>query len=228
MRLGVGLVAAATAALSVSACSSSHDGSAGSLEVRAVIMPAQHAAHVRPNPFGSLHVPASEDAYRTLSRSRQSRLAEALRGVDCAHPPQLSGTAARVVCSADHWVYLVGAPIFTGDDVTSATPLAPSPDNSYQWKIQLFLDSSGADKIYAWTSRHQIESPIGEFGAEQTKRKPPCGASARTPCSDFLAYIVNGKVVAVPPTFDTFRSAVLVTGAFTEASANRLAHKIAG
>jgi hypothetical protein len=227
MRLRWTPVVAVVSAVVVSGCSSGGKSSA-SLEVRPVIMPAQHVTHVRSDPFAALHVPADENAFDSLSRSQQAALAEALRGVDCAHPPALSGSPDRVVCSRDSFAYLVGAPLFTAANVTHAAPIAPDRDVSYQWEIALTLDSAGADKAYQWTTQYHLDDPVGEFGAEQTSKKVPCGAAAGFPCSDFLAYISDGVVVTVPPTFDPVQTADLVTGDFNEVSAARLAREIAG
>lgn len=231
MRLLSGPVFAVVAALAVAACSSSGGGTktkSGSLEVRPVIMPAEHATNGGANPFASLHVPATEAGYSSLSPTQRTALLNALRHVDCAHPPAFANSSVRVACGSGSYAYLLGAPLFTADNVTSAVPQAPDPNVSFQWNIQLMLDSTGADRVYRWTSEHHAGDPDGEFGAEQSTAKPPCGPGALTPCSDFLAYISNGVVVSVPPTFIPFRSAVTLSGAFNRESATKLAHKITG
>lgn len=230
MRVRTGLILASAAALAVAACSSSGNGrNAASLEVRPVIMPAQHATAAHTGPFGSLRVPTDEDAYSALSPTRQAALATALRGVDCAHPPTLSNSDVRVVCDAQSYAYLLGAPIFTAHDVASATPISPTVNGvTDQWRIELSLKSAGADRMWDWTSQHHTDFPDGEFTVTQTSTKPPCGKAVKTPCSDFLAYTSDDLVVTVPVTFDPFRSAVLVSGDFDKVAATRLAHKIAG
>src|SRR4051812_16148322 len=92
----IGPVVVAAVVFTLAACTSSGGGqsSPGSFEARPLVMPAQHATHIRPHPFGSLHVPADEPAYSRMSRGQRADLVKALRGVDCAHPPTLSGTAA--------------------------------------------------------------------------------------------------------------------------------------
>lgn len=230
MRLLRGAVAAVIAAVAVPACSSSggRHTSSGSLEVRPVIMPAQRATGARADAFGSLQVPADERAYGRSSRAQQTRLASALRGVDCARPPKLTGTAARVVCSKDSYAYLLGAPIFTAHDVTHVTALPSSSVGSTDWDIRLTLTSAGAEKAYEWTSRHHVNSPIGAFNVVQTSAQPPCGAATRTPCSDFLAYVSDDVVVTVPVIFDPLKTFILVSGNFTAAAATKLARTIAG
>ncbi len=229
MRRPIGLVVAAAAAALMSACTSSggRDHRGGAFEARPVIMPAQHATAVHTDPFGSLHVPADEAAYSRLSRSQQARLANALRGVDCAHLPKLSGTAVRVACDPDSYVYLLGAPLFNANDVKSATPIAPS-DVYVQWRLALSLNSTGGEKMWDWTSQHHTEFPDGMYTVTQTSSKPPCGATVKTPCADFLAYISDDVVVTVPVISDPFRTAVLISGDFDARAAVQLAHKIAG
>jgi hypothetical protein len=226
----MGAVIVAAVAATAGVCTScSGGGRSGSLEVRPVIMPAQKTTAVRADSFGSLHVPATEDAYSNLSRSRRAMLAEALRGVDCAHPPTLSGTAVRVVCDAQSYAYLLGAPIFTAGNVTGAAPIAPTYNGvTSQWRLALSLDSTGGDRMWEWTSAHHTEFPDGMFTVTQTSAKPPCGVTVRSACSDFLAYVSDGVVATVDVTFDPFRTAVVVDGAFNKASATRLAHRITG
>ena len=191
-------------------------------------MPAQHAGTARANSFASLQLPSDETAYSRLSRGKQAALATALRGVDCAHPPVLTGTDDRVVCDEEAFVYLLGAPLFTADDVVTATPIEPSLSTSSQWKIALSLKSSAGDKVFAWTSQYHVDAPNGVYTVNQTSSRPPCGADARTPCSDFLAYLSGAKIVSVPLIAASFKTAVLVEGDFDEVSATRLARKITG
>jgi preprotein translocase subunit SecD len=192
-----------------------------------MIMPGQHSTQVRANPFGSLHVPATERAYTALSRQQRAALQAALRSVDCAHPPTLSGTAAQVVCDAQSDVYLLGAAIFTGNDVKDAMA-TPGTNGDPQWSLQLSLNATAADRMYKWTSRYNVQSASGVYNDVQTSAKAPCGASTRTPCADFLAYVSHDKVVTVPVTFEPTQSVVKVLGDFDEASASRLARNIVG
>jgi len=230
MRLRTGAAVAGAALFALSACTSSGGGAAsGALEVRAVIMPAQHVATVQPGAFAAVHVPADEDAYSRLTPAQHTQLVNALRGVDCAHPPALPKTDVRVVCDAYSYAYLVGPAIFTAHDVRSAAPIAPTRNGvTPQWRIALSLSSSGGDRMWDWTSQHHTDFPDGVYTVTQTSAKPPCGESVKTPCSDFLAYISDDVVVSVPVTFDPFRTAVLLSGDFTKASATRLAHKMTG
>jgi hypothetical protein len=225
----VGAVVAAAAAVAICACTSSGGGNSGdrSFQARPLIMPGQQTTQVRADPFAKIHVPANEAAYNELSRSQRVHLAEALRGVDCAHPPTLSGTADRVVCDAESDVFQLGAPIFTGGDVEHAAPVPPTA-SSPQWSVQLTLASAAADKIYRWTSRYHVQSAVGAYNDVQTSSRAPCGASTFTPCSDFLAYISDDVVLTVPVTFAPSQGTVLVGGEFTKASATQLARKIAG
>jgi hypothetical protein len=223
LRVVLPVVAAITAA-----CSSSggHTGSS-SFEVRPLIMPGLHTTHPRPNPFGSMHVPATEEAYAGLSHRQQAALKRALRAVDCAHPPTLSGTAAEVRCDKQSDAFLLGAAIVTGQDVEKASPIPPN-DRIAQWSVQLTLTPTGTEKLKQWTTRHHSVAQSGEFSDVQRSAKPPCGPSLRTACSDFLAYLSDDTVVTVPVTFAPTISVVTVLGAFNQVSATRLADSVTG
>ena len=229
MRLRAGWLVSAASALALSACSSSGGGATktdGSwFQARPLIMPGQPATAVRADPFGSLRVPTTEYGYYRLSRLQQAQLASALRGVDCAHPPRLPGSADRVVCDTDSDVLLLGAPIFTGNDVTRAEALPPS-ETVAGWRISLSLTESATNKMYRWTSRYHVLRQTGVFTDVQMSSKPPCSLAMFTQCSDFTAYLSNGVVVSVPVTFSAVRT-VVVDGDFNEKLATRLAHKLA-
>lgn len=227
MRLRIGPVLA-VAALVVSACTSSGGGrKSGVFEARPMILPGQHTVAVRADPFGSIRVPQDEVAYSRMSRAQQVAIRNALGAVDCAHPPKLAGTSVRVVCDDESFVYLLGAPLFTAKDVKKAVAIRPlSP--SAQWSVGLTLDSSGADKMYQWTSRYHVPSPVGAFNSAETTAKPPCLQFSTTKCSDFVAYVSGNVVVTVPVTLAPLNSAVSVQGDFTERAATRLAHNITG
>jgi hypothetical protein len=228
VRLLVPLVAAASA-LALAGCSSSGDNrpDAGWFQVRPMIMPGQHSTHPQADPFGSLHVPATENGDTALRPTQQAALRAALRRVDCTHLPSLTGSSARVVCDAQSDVFLLGAPLYNGNDVKKAMSLPPSGGNA-QWSVGLSLEPAAADRLSRWTSRYHVLSTSGAFNDVQTSAKPPCGATTRTLCSDFLAYVSHDRVVTVPVTFAEVHSVVTVLGAFNEASAERLAHQITG
>jgi hypothetical protein len=228
MRLRTLWLVAAVGAMTLAGCTSSGDGGktdGGWFQARPLIMPGQHATAARADPFGSLRVPTSEYNYYRLSPQQKAKLASALRGVDCAHPPVLPGTLDRVVCDSDSDVLLLGAPIFTGNDVTHAEPLPPS-ETVAGWKLSLSLIKAAADKMYRWTSRHNTGHQSGVFNDVQTSAKPPCSLDMITECSDFTAYVSGDTVVSVPVTSSAVQSLVVVDG-FNEKLATRLAHKIA-
>jgi hypothetical protein len=228
MHVRTGLLVAAAAALVGSACTSSGGGAKSDgtwFQARPLIMPGQHATVVRADPFGSLRVPTTESGYYQRGRRQQAQLATALRGVDCAHPPSLAGSADRVVCDSDSDVLLLGPPIFTGNDVTQAEPLAPS-ETVAGWQLSLTLTESAANKMYRWTSRFHTMKQTGVFTDVQTSAKPPCSLATMTQCSDFTAYLSNSTVVSVPVTFSAVRT-VVINGSFNEKLATQLAHKIA-
>lgn len=228
------LVAAAAVAVAMPACTSSggakgsdEKSGAGWFQARPLIMPGQHATTARADPFGSLQVPTSEDAYRKLSRTQRADLANAVHGVSCAHPPHLSETAGRVACDTGADVFLLGAALFTGNDVVRATPMAPSADVE-GWRVSLSLTSAAAERMYRWTSGHHVTAQSGAFNDVQTSSTPPCGPTMTTRCSDFTAYISDGVVVSIPVSFAAFGNTVVISGDFSEAFAAELVRKLAG
>jgi preprotein translocase subunit SecD len=230
----MGWLAAAVFLVAVSACTSSggtktgvEKSGGGWFQARPLIMPGQRATTVRSDPFGSLRAPTNEDAYNKLSRAQQAHLANALRGVDCAHPPQLSEGADRVVCDADSDVFLLGAPLFTGNDVTRAKSSPPSAGVA-GWQVSLSLTPAAADTMSRWTSRHHVAFSSGAFNDVQLSSEPPCGPTSTTQCSDFTAYISDSVVVTVPVWFAAVENSVVINGDFNEAFATRLAHRLAG
>ncbi len=228
MRLRAGRSIAVAAALVLSACTSSGaakktDG--GWFEARPLIMPGQHATSVRPDPFGSLRVPSTETAYYRLTRRQQSQLTRALRRVDCAHPPRLAGNLDRVVCDTDSDVFLLGAPIFTGNDVTGARPLPPS-ESVVGWQISLSLTDTATNTVYRWTTRHHTLQQTGVFDDVQRSSKPPCSLAMIIQCSDFTAFVSDNQAVSVPVTTTAART-VVIDGSFNEKFATRLADRLA-
>jgi hypothetical protein len=198
---------------------------AGWFQARPLILPGQHAAAARPDAFASLHVPTTEDAYNTLGRGQQAELVSALRAVDCAHPPQLSGSDDRVLCDAESDAFLLGPPLFTGNDVTRAKPSPPSASVA-DWQVSLSLTSDAGATMYHWTSRHHVTVQSGAFNDVQTSSKPPCGPTTTTPCSAFTAYISENVVRTVPVSFAAVGKTVVISGPFDEVFATGLAQRL--
>jgi hypothetical protein len=197
-------------------------------------MSAQSATGAQPNPFAtlaqadpSLHIPATEDAFARLSATQQSELATALAHVDCGNIPVLSATMARVVCDTDgSIVYLIGEPIFTGDDVASAEPVTPSAGGSPAWAVRIELTTSGADSWRRWTSKYHVANGDTSHGPVQTRSSPACGLSAPIPCSDFVAFVIGDEALSVPITLAVLDSVTQISGNFDKAYATALAHQL--
>lgn len=226
MRSRMRWLAVAGVALVVSACTSSGGNGEKSghdwFQARPLIMPGQRATTVHANPFGSLRVPTSEYAYYSLKPAQKAELAAALRGVDCAHPPHLAGTADRVACDADSDVFLLGPALFSGNDVQHAKSLEPSGGVA-GWQVSMSLTSTAAQTMHRWTSRHHVLSKVGVFNDVQTSPRPPCSLDMMTQCADFTAYISRNVVVTVPVWSAPATDTIVIDGVFSERFATRLA-----
>jgi hypothetical protein len=197
----------------------------GWFQARPLIMPGQHTTTAHSESFGSLRVPTSEASYSRLSRAQRAALTNALRSVDCARPPTIPGSADRVVCDADRDAFLLGAPLFTGNDVTKADTIAPSA-SVQGWEVSFSLTPTAANKLYRWTSQHHSEVQSGVFNDVQTSSKPPCGVFRLVPCAAFAAYISNGLVVTVQVWFAAAGYRLVIQGAFHKAFAVRLSQRL--
>jgi hypothetical protein len=228
MRRRMGWFLAAVALLTASGCTSSGhkaDGPAVSFEARPLVMPGQHVTTPRADPFGSLRPPPDETAFAKLDHAQQADLANALRAVDCVHPPHLANSRDRIACDADSDAFLVGAPLFTARDVKKADTAPPSASVP-AWRILLTLTSAAAKTMYDWTFDHHVASQTGAFNDVQMSATPPCGPTMATRCSYFTAYITDNRVVTLPVSFAAVGNVVVIFGDFGKAFAVALAHKL--
>jgi hypothetical protein len=195
-------------------------------QARPLIMPGLRTTTVHADPFGSLRVPTSEYTYYSLTPAQKADLAAALRAVDCAHPPHLTGSPDRIVCDTDSDAYLLGAPLFTGNDVTDAKPLEPS-GGVVGWQVSMSLTSAASQSMHRWTSRHHVASEVGEFNDVQTSPRPPCSLDMITQCADFVAFLDRNMVVTIPVWSAPVTKMVVINGVFSERYATRLAGALA-
>ena len=230
MRSWMRWLAVAAIALVAAACTSSGGNGEKSghdwFQARALIMPGERTTAVHPNPFGSLRVPTSEYAYYSLKPAEKADLAAALRGVDCAHPPRLTGSPDRLACDTESDAYLLGAPLFTGNDVTDAKPLEPS-GGVVGWQVSMSLTPDASQSMHRWTSRHHVASEVGVYNDVQTSPRPPCSLDMITQCADFIAFLNHNTVVTIPVWSAPVAKMVVIDGVFSERFATRLAGALA-
>jgi preprotein translocase subunit SecD len=179
------------------------------------------------DPFAGLaragaEVPTTAAGFVKLAPARQHQLVAALGRADCAttgrqHGPYLIA-CDRGQHTGSRLAFLLGDPVFVADDVRSAT--ATAPDSSLgrtEWAVQLRLTPPATNAFAEWTAAHNTggRSPSGAVTT--------CAPSG-TPCDDYLAIVVNGRVLSTPYTVAAIRAgAVQISGDLTAQSAKRLA-----
>lgn len=231
------LAAAAVAAVVVGvllAVHHSHRGSnqpagpstGGSFEARPLLMPAISVTHARPNPFAgvSFRIPSTEAGYGRLTAGEQQQLLDALRGVDCANPPELPNSPDRVVCErSGSTAALVGPPILNAASVASAVAKRPQPRLGVpQWSVVLTLTRPAARAWHAWTSAHHADTTSVAPAASVTN----CGPSTSLLCSDYVAFIVGDRAVSIPVNLAPLDRVTEISGDFDKATATRFAKQL--
>jgi preprotein translocase subunit SecD len=179
-----------------------------------------------PSQTGTCH------AYSSLSAARQQAVSAALRTFDCASAVNEPDTANRYYIACDNSsgasvAYLLGHVVVKGSQVDSASAQAPSTGSggsSADWTVALNLKTSGGDRWNKWTSAYHTTST--NVSAVQTSDTAPCGVSAAIPCSDFVAFTLNGEVVSAPVTNAVLDTRTSISGGFGQKSADKLAEQL--
>ena len=181
-----------------------------------------------PSQTGTCH------AFSTLSAARQQAVSAALRNFDCSSAVNEPDKANRYYIACDTSsgtpvAYLLGHVVVKGSQVDSASAQAPSTGGgggSTEWTVALTLKSGGGDKWNKWTSAYHTTST--SVSAVQTSDTAPCGvaATAAIPCSDFVAFTLNGQVVSAPVTNAVLDTQTSISGGFGQKSADKLAEQL--
>ena len=198
------------------------------LAIRPVIAPLVTANTRTPrtsNPLATLRftVPSDDAAYARLTAAQRSALAAAMSHYNCAPVTSVS-TRFALSCSTVpgvQQVLLLGAAVLTGPEVRSASAAEPSRGaggSSVEWTVQLGLRAAGARRFHAFTAAHHTSSTSATLSK--------CGSAGAVPCSDFLAFLANGRVLSVPLTNAVLDSEVSISGGFTESAAQTLAGEL--
>jgi hypothetical protein len=200
------------------------------LEVRPLIGPPA-PVRCRPgcsgDPFAALSragvaVPTTAAGFAKLTPARQRQLVAALGRADCAttgrqHGPYLIA-CDRGQNTGSRLAFLLGEPVFAAADVRSASATPPGPaQGATEWSVELQLRASARAALATWTAAHNTG------GRTVTDPVTAC-APTGTPCDDYLAVVVDGRVLTSPSTNSPVTGGTLqLTGGLTETSAEHLA-----
>lgn len=204
---------------------------ATTLEARPLIAPpvTVHASGpYRDDPLRSLNfaIPTTDTAYSALTPRQRADLRAALAETDCA--AQGGSTAAwRVACDEtprgeDIHAYLLGPAVLGRRDVVRAEAQAPNlgaGGGSAQWTVALALDRAGAARWHSFTNRHNTG------GAGTSTSAVGCSPTG-VRCADYVAFVVDGSVLAVPVTQAALGADTTISGDFTAAAARSLAARL--
>jgi preprotein translocase subunit SecD len=170
-------------------------------------------------------------AFSALSQTQQTELLAALRRFDCNAGQTEPDRTERYYIACDKsnaLVYLLGHIIVHGKQISSAQSLAPDTtgngNGNTDWVVNLKLGNSGADAWHAWTSKYHTSQNSGL--PIQTSATAPCGASAALPCSTWVAFTLDGRVISAPITNAVLFINTQISGGFTQTTANDLAREL--
>jgi preprotein translocase subunit SecD len=169
-------------------------------------------------------------AYSALTSAQQGELSAALQNFDCSAAAAELDRDDRYYIACDtnsQFAYLLGHIVVHGRNIDSASAQAPDISGnggSAEWTVRLTLGSTGADAWHAWTSKYHTDnqsvSPI------QTSTTAPCGPALALPCSDFVAFTLDGQVISNPVTLAVLDTQTSISGNFTQTSANNLSREL--
>ncbi|MEO9139864.1 MAG: protein translocase subunit SecD [Jatrophihabitans sp.] len=177
-------------------------------------------------------LPRTEAEYTKLPPALQQALTANLSRFDCADAAftqddiNKDGYIACQDVGGQNLAYLLGSVIVPGDQIDQATPIAPSTGGSGSglavWSVQLKLKSKGDSAWGTWTTNHNTNNGNAPSATQ-------CSATAMYPCSDYVAFTLDGKVISAPAT----NSAIVglptqITGNFDQGSATRLSDQLNG
>jgi preprotein translocase subunit SecD len=172
-------------------------------------------------------------AWKDLTTTQQGEITSALSNFNCSKAesePDIV-TSYYIACDQSGYAYLLGHVVVKGSQISSAAAQAPNVGavgGNTQWTVNLTLGGSGSDAWHNWTSKYNY--PQGQSGSgvdpRQLSSSPPCGPSAALPCSDFVAFTLNGQVITSPVTIGVLSRNTQISGSFTQDSAEALAKEL--
>jgi preprotein translocase subunit SecD len=166
-------------------------------------------------------------AYSTLTSAQQTQLQAAVARMECNAATSQSDTAQTYVACEDvgngtNFALLLGPAIVQGKQISSASALAPnSSQGQVYWTVDLKLKDSGQVAWGKWTSAHNLG------GANAQVPDPTTCAVAATPCSVYVAFVLDGGVISAPGTEEPITGAdTQISGNFTPSAAKKLANQL--
>jgi preprotein translocase subunit SecD len=169
-------------------------------------------------------------AYSDLSATQQQAVTGALGNFDCTAAQGELDLAYSYYLACDPsngYVYLLGHIVVHGTDIKSADAVAPNPGatgGSVDWTVNLTLGTGGADRWHDWTKAFNTQSTGRP--EQQPGGSTPCGADAALPCSDFVAFTLDGAILTSPITQGVLDVNTRISGGFTHDSADALAQEL--
>ena len=182
------------------------------------------AATLSSDPFKNLGftLPTTDTAFNTLTPAQQTALTAALGNFDCSSKPTDIATQPLAACDNTNppaYKYLLGPVIVAGTEISSADAVAPSlgtTGGNSTWTVSINLKTNGQTKWTDWTGAHHDANTTASDLAST------CSATT-VPCADYVAFTLDGSVIAAPVTEGTINGTTQVSGNFTEAFAKDLA-----
>ncbi len=178
-------------------------------------------------------VPQTEAQYAALTAAQQTQLQTAVSTFDCASkPPDVAADKTYLACDSTDpkkatTVFLLGAVIVPGTEISSASAQAPgSSQGQTEWVVSLHLKTTGQKNWSEWTSKNNTG------GSTPTNPVTECGTGTdssgaqETPCSDYVAFVLDGAVINYPYTAGTINGDTQISGGFTQSSATMLANQL--
>ncbi len=173
-----------------------------------------------------IKLPAPNTVYKSngVSATLSQQLSAALSNYDCSK----SQTAPDpkndyyLACDNQGLAYLLGPVIVPGDQIDTAGAQAPNAGGggNTEWAVSLQLKDRGDTSWGAYTGAHNIGGAATSAG-----NVTQCGTS--TPCADYVAFTLDGKVISAPVNESAINGqATQITGSFTQGSANDLADQL--
>ncbi|SDJ16109.1 preprotein translocase subunit SecD [Frankineae bacterium MT45] len=178
---------------------------------------------VTKDPFSVLDfpIPTTEAEYEKLTSTQQQLMQATASHFDCnSSPPDTKQAQTLLACDSKDkpsLIYFLGPVIVPGTEISDASAQL---DSNNQWSIVLNLKSSGQEAWANYTSKNNTS------GSSATPNYTSCGSSS-VPCSDFVAFTLDGVVVSAPYNENAINGgSTQIRGSFTQSSATKLADQL--